>query len=101
MNRKQRMEDLLQRNFAPTELKLVDESHKHTRGLETHYKLTLVADFFKNLSRVERQQKVLALMKDEMSSGLHALSMRIMSVEESAAKASKQFESPNCQGGKK
>lgn len=72
----------------PIHMELVDESHLHAGHSEeakaggTHYRLTLVSDFFTTLSRIERQQKINALLSDEFKTGLHALQMKLYSPDE-------------------
>jgi stress-induced morphogen len=38
----------------------MDESHMHSRGLETHYKAVIVSEQFTGLNAVKRHQKVYA-----------------------------------------
>lgn len=49
---------------------------------ETHYKLKIVSEIFEGLSRIDRQRKVYDLLKDEFTSGLHALELKTLSPKE-------------------
>ncbi len=77
----------------PARLEIVDESHLHKGhaghrpGVETHFRVTVVAAAFAGKSRVERQRLVTATLKDEMGNPIHALSMKTMTPEEAAAGA--------------
>jgi stress-induced morphogen len=88
MTRAQRMEAVLQAAFAPASLEIVDESAKHAGhagarpGGETHYQVTMVADTFEGLSRVDRQRRVNEVLAAEFDGGLHALSLRLKAPSE-------------------
>jgi stress-induced morphogen len=88
MTRAQRMEAVLQAAFAPASLEIVDESAKHAGhagarpGGETHYQVTMVADTFEGLSRVDRQRRVNEALAAEFDGGLHALSLRLKAPSE-------------------
>ena len=84
-------------NFNVFHVALENESHMHSGGLpETHFKLLLVSDDFQGASRIERQQKINALVEDERKQGLHALTMRLMTVQEYKDKGADDFISPFC-----
>jgi len=89
-------------SFKPVFLSVENESHMHSvpKGSETHFKLTIVADTFEGNSKVERHQKVYATLKNEFSSGLHALSMTTKSPREWENDSSISA-SPGCMGGSK
>ena len=44
--------------LSPTHLEVLDESHLHSRGLETHYKAENASEAFEGKSAVRRQQAV-------------------------------------------
>ena len=60
--------------LAPEHLSVLDESHMHSRGLQTHFKAVLVSQQFEGLNRVKRHQKVYATLGDLMSE-FHALAL--------------------------
>jgi stress-induced morphogen len=88
MTRAQRMEAVLQAAFSPASLEIVDESAMHAGhagarpGGETHYQVTMVADTFEGLSRVDRQRRVNEVLATEFDGGLHALSLRLKAPSE-------------------
>jgi BolA protein len=75
--------------FTPQSLKVVDESHLHDpthpghrpEG-ETHYRVYIVADAFKEKSRVERHRMINATLAGELASGVHALAIHASAPEE-------------------
>ena len=48
--------------LSPTHLEVLDESHMHSRGLETHYKAIVASDAFSGLAAVRRHQAVYAAL---------------------------------------
>lgn len=83
-----RMEEKLRAGLAPSQLEIVDESHRHAghaghdpRG-ETHFKLTVVSAAFVGKSRVERQRMVYALVAAELAERVHALSVQALAPDE-------------------
>ncbi len=80
--------------FAPVALDIEDQSARHaghagaTRGDgsqgETHFHVRLVSQSFEGLSRVERQRRVYAALKDELAGPVHALSVSALTPSEAA-----------------
>lgn len=100
MNRALRIQENL-KVLSPEHFELENESDQHAGppGRETHFKLLFVSPVFQGLSRVERQRKIYDLLKTELSSGLHALTMRLLTPEEWARSqnpGSGEFQSPAC-----
>ncbi|XP_050315882.1 bolA-like protein DDB_G0274169 isoform X1 [Anthonomus grandis grandis] len=89
----------LQENLKPTFLKVLNESYMHNvpKGAETHFKVVVVSEEFKDLPLIKRHRKVNELLKEELNGGVHALSI--------VAKTPDQWKdeeiepSPNCRGG--
>lgn len=80
-------------------LELVNESHMHSRGEETHFKAVIVSPEFAGLNAVRRHQKVYAALGDLMSQ-FHALALHTYTPQEWAAQGAAP-ESPTCLGGSK
>ena len=80
--RAQRMLKPLQKLFKPLHLQLIDDSHLHSRGLESHFRLLIVSSYFKGLSSLQRQQQVLKALSDEFQNGLCSLSQKALTPEE-------------------
>ena len=78
----------LEKQFAPIELSLVDDSARHgghagaAPGGETHYRLRLVSAAFEGLGPIARQRLVNEVLKGEFDAGLHALSLELKSPSE-------------------
>jgi len=61
-------------DLQPEYLEVLDESHMHSRGLETHYKAVIVSPLFAGLNAVKRHQKVYATV-GELMGQIHALAL--------------------------
>ncbi|MDB5366372.1 MAG: BolA family transcriptional regulator [Rhodospirillales bacterium] len=77
----ERIRDKLTSRFAPVELSIIDESHKHaghaghdSRG-ESHFRVAIVSAEFSGRSRVDRQRLVYDALKDELADRIHALAL--------------------------
>lgn len=83
--------------LAPQHLQVLDESHMHSRGLQTHYKAVVVSEQFEGLNSVKRHQKVYATL-GELMGQFHALALHTYTPEE-WAKVGAAPASPVCAGG--
>jgi BolA protein len=89
------------RNALPLQhLEVLNESHMHSAGQDTHFKMVAVSPAFTGLRPVARHQKIYALLADEMSQGLHALALHLYTPEEWAGMEGAPA-SPACRGGSK
>lgn len=90
-----RMREKLTTALAPLRLEIEDDSHRHAGhhhhggidahpGGESHFTLTIVSDAFAGLSRVARQRSVNAVLSQELSGPVHALSIRALTPAEAA-----------------
>lgn len=101
-----RIEEKLRAAFAPVELEIENESHKHSvpRGSETHFLVLVVSAAFEGLGPVERHRRVNAALREEFGAGLHALSIRARTPGERARDLEAgrgEAASPPCLGGSK
>ncbi len=96
MSMQQRIETALGA-LQPEHLQVLDESHMHSRGLQTHFKAVLVSAQFAGLNSVKRHQKVYATLGDLMSE-FHALALHTYTPEE-WVKIGTAPASPVCAGG--
>ncbi|MDG9883127.1 BolA family transcriptional regulator [Pseudomonas putida CSV86] len=85
--------------LEPRHLQVLDESHMHSRGTETHYKAVLVSEQFEGLNSVKRHQKVYATLGDLMGQ-FHALALHTYTPQE-WEKVGVAPASPTCAGGSK
>jgi len=85
--------------LGPAYMELSDESHMHSRGLETHYRAVIVSDAFAGVRAIKRHQQVyraLGALMDEV----HALALHTYTPDEWAS-TGQAPDSPRCRGGGK
>ena len=86
--------DKLTARFAPSTLNVVDESAQHSGHMhaaaagETHFRVTIVADAFAGVSRVERQRQIYSVLTEELAGPVHALALKVLSPAEAASRES-------------
>ncbi|SEI79156.1 BolA protein [Allopseudospirillum japonicum] len=85
--------------LAPLYLAVENESHQHSKGTDSHFKITLVSEVFAGLLPVKRHQKVYALLAQALNSGVHALALHLYTPEEWQARQQERPDSPGCYGG--
>ena len=79
--------------LSPERLEIEDDSwrhagHHHEGGMdaqpggESHFNLTVVSSAFEGEGRVQRQRRVNALLRDELSGPVHALSIKALTPAE-------------------
>jgi Stress-induced morphogen (activity unknown) len=88
--------------FEPAHLEVLNESHMHSvpKGSETHFKVIVVSDKFKGMQLIDKHRSVQEALKEELQSGVHALSIVARTVEEWQKNNFVQ-QSPACLGGSK
>ena len=85
--------------LQPEHVEVIDESHLHSRGLETHYKAVIVSPLFEGRRAIQRHQAVYAAMGGLMAQ-VHALALHTYTPAEWEADA-RVPDSPRCRGGGK
>jgi BolA protein len=92
----------LEEAFSPEHLEVINESHMHNvpEGSESHFKVVIVSDIFRDKMLVARHRMVNKALEQELKSGIHALALHTMTMEEWFEKG-KVAESPLCEGGSK
>jgi BolA family transcriptional regulator, general stress-responsive regulator len=67
--------------FAPQSLKVLDESHQHEGhaghrpGGQTHFRVYIVSELFKSMTRVQRHRLINEALADELAGSVHALAI--------------------------
>ncbi len=87
-NRADRIAEALRAGFAPAEVQVQDDSHRHAghggarpEG-ETHYSVVVVSPAFEGMNRVARSRAVHETLAAEFAGGLHALALTLRTPEE-------------------
>lgn len=88
--------------LSPAVLEIDNESSGHSgNALESHFKVTLVAEAFEGKSLVQRHRAINALAKSELDAGLHALSIHAYTPAQWQSRGGVIPKSPPCLGGSK
>ena len=88
MRAAEKIENKLRDEFSPTFLEVVDQSHLHAGhagapdGGESHFSVVIVSERFEGLSRVARQRMIHQVLKEDLASYIHALSLDVKSPAE-------------------
>jgi len=96
-----RISTLMKGPLAASFVDVINESHMHgvPPESETHLKVVVVSPQFEGVSLLKRHQKVQELLKEELDTGLHALSI-VAKTQAEWEKMQGQVEaSPKCRGG--
>jgi BolA protein len=97
MSMRNHIEAKLQAAFDPPVLEVLDESANHSRGQETHFKVTLVTPRFAGQRLIARHRQVNDLLAEELRR-VHALAMHTYTPEEWSARTGAPA-SPDCAHG--
>ena len=86
--RAQRLRERLESRFAPAQLTVEDESHLHeghagAAGGQSHFRIRIVAEAFRDLSSVARHRLIYAAVDDLMKSDIHALAIEALPPDKS------------------
>lgn len=100
MSRQTLIESRLREALPLTHLEVLNESHNHSAGQDTHFKIVAVSEAFAGVRPVARHQRIYAVLGDELKNGLHALALHLYTPDEWAA-AGAAPDSPACRGGSK
>jgi BolA protein len=74
--------------FAPSSLRVVDESHQHEGhaghrpGGQTHFRVYVVSDAFRGKTRIERHRLINAALAAVLQGGVHALAIHANAPDE-------------------
>ncbi len=89
--------------MAPSHLEVINESHMHSvpPGSESHFRVVVVSERFKELALVQRHQTVNRILERELREGVHVLSLQTMTDAEWTRRGGETLASPACLGGSK
>ena len=87
--------------LSPQHLDVVNESymHKVAPGSETHFRVVVVSEEFRDQNRVARHRIINGLLADELAQGVHALAIETYIEEQWTERQEKMQVSPPCLGG--
>jgi len=87
--------------IAPDHLEVLDESHNHSRGVDTHFRVVVVSERFDGLRLAQRHQLIYQALAAELQQGVHALAIHTLTPAEWQQNGQTVAASPACRGGSK
>jgi BolA protein len=97
----EQIHDKLANAISCKHLNVVNESHMHSRGEESHFKVIIVSEEFIGKRLLQRHRKINDVLKDELAHHIHALSIHAYTPEEFSDREGSTPDSPKCLGGSK
>jgi BolA protein len=76
------MQELLEKEFAPTRLEIINDSAQHAGHAgddgsgESHFTIAIEAPAFSEMSRLQRQRAVIAALGDIVGQRVHAVAIK-------------------------
>ena len=101
MSMQAQIEEKLAAGISCKHLNVVNESHMHSRGEESHFKVVVVSENFIGMRLLQRHRKVNEVLQNELAHHIHALAIHAYTPEEFSEKQGQTPDSPNCLGGSK
>lgn len=87
--------------LSPQYLEVINESDNHAGppGRESHFRLRIVSESFRDARLVNRHRSVNALVKEMMvPGGIHALALETYTADEWTKRGGEGIDSPDCEG---
>ena len=94
MSMQQQIESKLADGLACKHLNVVNESHMHSRGEDSHFKVIVVSEEFSGKRLLQRHRQINEILKDE-------LAIHTFTPEEFSEQSGQVADSPSCLGGSK
>ena len=87
---------IIEDSYNPLYVELVNESFMHNvpKDSESHFKLIIVSDIFKDMTLVQRHKHIYSSLKTTMNN-IHALSINAFDIDEFKLNPTKS-KSPDC-----
>ena len=97
---KEKIEKKLNSGIDTLFLEVINESPNHNvpDGAESHFKIVIVSDEFKDLRAVQRHQLIYKVLKEEMKL-IHAIAIHPFTNVEWEERNKSSSDSPECLGG--
>jgi BolA protein len=101
MTMRETIHDKLVASLAPAALEVIDESHMHSKGSESHFKVVVVSDGFDGVPLVKRHRLVHEVLAEELAGKIHALSVHAYTTAQWTGRGEAITASPPFRGGSK
>ncbi len=101
MSMQSQIEEKIAAAIACKHLNVINESHMHSRGEESHFKVIVVSEEFAGKRPLPRHRQINDILKVELAEHIHALSIHAYTPDEYSEQHGQIPESPKCLGGSK
>ncbi|WP_404338521.1 BolA family protein [Pseudoalteromonas mariniglutinosa] len=101
MSMQQQIATKLAQAIACKHLNVINESHMHSRGSDSHFKVIIVSEQFSGKRLLQRHRQINDILKDELADHIHALAIHTFTPEEFTEQSAQVPDSPTCLGGAK
>lgn len=97
------IEQKLSVNLTPEHLDVTNESYMHNvpEGSESHFRVVVVSDEFRDQSLIQRHRCVNKILSEELAGNVHALALHTYTEQEWSDRGETANQSPECRGGSK
>ncbi|WP_100913925.1 BolA family protein [Pseudoalteromonas spongiae] len=95
----EQIESKLKNAFSCEHLEVINESHMHSRGTESHFKVIVVSNDFEGKRLLQCHRMINEVLADELANHIHALA--IHTYTQSQWQNADIPNSPKCLGGSK
>ncbi|ATG79305.1 MULTISPECIES: BolA family protein [unclassified Pseudoalteromonas] len=101
MSMQQQIQEKISSAIACKHLNVINESHMHSKGTESHFKVIVVSEEFAGKRLLQRHRQINEILKDELANYIHALAIHTYTPDEYTEQGGEAPDSPNCMGGSK
>ncbi|SFC35579.1 BolA/IbaG family iron-sulfur metabolism protein [Pseudoalteromonas denitrificans] len=95
------IEEKLMANIACQHLIVTNESHMHSAGTDSHFKVIIVSTEFEGKRLLQRHRAINSVLADELANHIHALALHTYTEHEWTELYEQAPLSPKCAGGSK
>lgn len=80
------IKEKLKSKFTTGNIEVLNESSFHSRGENSHFKVSITSDSFKGKNPLERRREVLKELQEFWDQGVHSISIFTYTIDESPSK---------------
>lgn len=95
------IEEKLLASMTCQHLVVTNESHMHSAGTDSHFKVVIVSSDFEGKRLLQRHRAINKVLADELANHIHALALHTYTEQEWAELNGQAPLSPKCAGGSK
>ncbi|MGB0945618.1 MAG: BolA family protein [Pseudoalteromonas marina] len=101
MSMQQQIQEKVSNAIACKHLNVINESHMHSKGTDSHFKVIVVSEEFLGKRLLQRHRQINEILKEELANHIHALAIHTYTPDEYTEHDGEAPASPNCLGGSK